>query len=190
MKSLSVVGIPAVLAAAALALSGCGANAPAAPSAASTAAGSEATAPEAIPGMDEKSAGGLSATTYYYFEAMTYALQTGKTEPMLAVTADCETCTEAADAIAKVYADGGHIEGGQPKPQNVKALGKIDARGKLSAVVPFMQDAQSTYDAAGKVAEQTEWDNDGTIYTITGAFADGAWKITGLKETPAATIPE
>lgn len=188
MKFPRALGAGIAVAAAALALAGCAADEPAA-----DASSSSATAVQAPPTnaqMKAEGADGLSATTYYYYEAVSYAQQTGKTEQMLAVTDDCTQCTETAEAIAKVYADGGSIEGGQPKPQDVAAVGAVDGQGELSAVVPFMQDAQKTLDADGKVVDETEWDADGTTYTVTGRYADGQWKITSLKETPDAKAPD
>ncbi|WP_417233371.1 DUF6318 family protein [Arthrobacter sp.] len=189
MKSTRTLGACVAIAAAALALAGCGAGEPAAtPSASSDAA--TVPAPETNAQMKAEGAPGLSATTYYYFEAMTYAQQTGQTDDMLAVTDDCAQCTKTAQAIAKVYADGGKIEGGQPKPQDVAAVGEVNKQGELSAVVPFMQDAEKILDKDGKVVDETEWDNDGTTYTVSGRYAEGSWKITALKETPAAQVPE
>lgn len=190
MKFPRVLGAGIAVAAASLALAGCAADEPAADSSPASSETATVPAPETNPQMKAEGAAGLSATTYYYYEAMTYAQQTGKTEQMLAVTEDCTACTKTAAAIAKVYADGGKIEGGQPKPQNVAAIGEVDKKGQLSAVVPFMQDAQKTLDADGKVVDETEWDADGTTYTVTGRYADGDWKITSLKETPNAKAPD
>lgn len=189
MKFPRALGAGIAITAAALALAGCATEGPsAAPS--TTSDTLMLPAPQTNAQMDSEGAEGLSATTFYYYEAMTYAQQTGKTEAMLSVTDECAACTKAADAIAKVYADGGSIEGGQPKPQNVAAVGTVNGQGELSAVVPFMQDAQKTLDANGKVVDETEWDADGTTYTVTGRYADGQWKITSLKETPDAKVPD
>lgn len=190
MKFTRTLGAGIAIAAASLALAGCASDEPSAAPSASSSHAETVQAPETNAQMEDEGAPGLSATTYYYFEAMTYAQQTGKTEGMLAVTEDCAQCTKAADAIAKVYADGGKIEGGQPKPQDVAAVGTVDKKGELSAVVPFMQDAEKTLDQDGKVVDETEWDSDGTTYTVTGRYADGAWKLTSLKETPNAKAPE
>lgn len=191
MKFPHVLGAGIAVAAASLALAGCAAGEPAADSS-SAASSTEAAipAPETNEQMKAEGADGLSATTYYYYEAMSYALQTAKTDDMLAVTQDCAECEKAAGAIAHVYDDEGTIEGGQPKPQDVVAVGKADQDGQLSAVVPYMEDAKKVLDKDGEVVEETEWDAEGTTYTVTGTYDDGAWKITSLKHTPDASAPE
>lgn len=192
MKFPRVMGAGIAVAAASLALAGCAAGEPAADSSSSSASSAEAAipAPETNDQMKAEGADGLSATTFYYYEAMSYALQTGKTDDMLAATEDCAECEKAAGAIAHVYDDEGTIEGGQPKPQDVVAVGETDQNGELSAVVPYMEDAKKVLDKDGKVVEETEWDAEGTTYTVTGTYDDGAWKITSLKHTPDASAPE
>ena len=191
MKFPHVLRAGIAVAAFSLALAGCAADEPAADSS-SAASSTEAAipAPETNDQMKAEGADGLSATTYYYYEAMSYALQTGKTDDMLAVTQDCTECEKAAGAIAHVYDDEGTIEGGQPKPQDVVAVGTVDQDGQLSAVVPYMEDAKKVLDKDGEVVEETEWDADGTTYTVTGTYDDGAWKITSLKHTPDASAPD
>ncbi|MEE1619847.1 DUF6318 family protein [Zafaria sp. Z1313] len=184
MKKTHALGAVAVLTA--LALTGCGAGEPAAE--APTA--KQVREPAVNELMKDETAKGLSATSYYYFDAVNYALQTGDTGLMLSVAADCAECAEEASAIEAVYADGGRIEGGQPKAQNVMALGEPDADGALSAVVPYMEDAKTVYAADGSVIEETTWDADGTVYTVQGRYADGAWSLVSLAETPDAELPE
>lgn len=190
MKFPHVLGAGIAVAAASLALAGCAAGEPAADSPSSSSSAAAIPAPQTNEQMKAEGAAGLSATTYYYYEAMTYALQTGKTEAMLSVTQDCAACQKAAESIAQVYDDEGRIEGGQPKPQNVAAVGEVDKNGELSAVVPYMQDAKQVLDKDGKVVDETEWDADGTTYTVTGRYSDGGWKIISLKHTPHATAPD
>ncbi|MFB0835903.1 DUF6318 family protein [Arthrobacter halodurans] len=187
MKTTPALG--AVAAIAALALAGCGAAEPAAESPAASAS-AEARVPETNEQMKDESARGMAATTYYYFDAVNYALKTGETDLMLSVAADCAECEAAAADISAVYADGGRIEGGQPKAQNVLPLGEVDAQGGLTAVVPLMSDAKTVFAQDGTVVEETAWDSEGTIFTAQGVFEDGAWKIVSLEETPDAELPE
>jgi hypothetical protein len=188
MQTTRALGAAALLAT--LALTGCAGAAEEATATSAAPAAAEVRTPAPNDQMKDESAKGLSATTYYYFDAMNYALQTGKTDLMLSVAADCAECADAAEEIAAVYADGGRVEGGQPKAQNVIPLGEVDAKGALSAVVPFREDAKTVFDAAGGVVEETSLDPAGTIYTVGGEYVDGAWAITSLKATPDAEIPE
>jgi hypothetical protein len=141
--------------------------------------------------MAEDTPEGLASFTYYYFDAKNYAVQTGDADLMREVAADCTSCMEEADALEAVYADGGWIAGGQPKALNVVALDKAkDDEGNLSAVVPFMEDARTTLDKDGETVETKKWDSDGTTLTVTANYADGAWSMVSVEETPDAEIPE
>ncbi|NKX53187.1 hypothetical protein HGG74_01280 [Arthrobacter sp. E918] len=145
--------------------------------------------PETNARMAQDSSEGLAAFTYYYFDAKNYALQTGDASLMRGAAADCSACLADADAIEAVYEAGGWIVGGQPKPLNVIAAGKPDKQGRLSAVVPFMQDASTTVGQDGKIIDSKDWDPDGTTLTVTANYTDGAWQMLSVKETPDAQLP-
>jgi hypothetical protein len=197
MKKLMMSG--AVVTMAAVALVGCGSEAGSDAAAASNkpiAATTEAPAqnvrtPEKNDRMAEDTAQGLAAFTYYYFDAKNYAIQTGDADLMREIAADCDSCMAEADALEAVYADGGWIAGGQPKALNVVALEVAkDGEGNLSAVVPYMEDARTILDKDGKTVETMEWDSDGTTLTVTASYADGAWSMVSVDETPEAGLPE
>jgi Family of unknown function (DUF6318) len=146
--------------------------------------------PEANQRMSQDSPEGMAAFTYYYFDAKNYALQTGDARLLRGVAEDCPACLAEADGIEAVYDGGGWIVGGQPKPMNVAAAGKQDKSGNLSAVVPFMEDGSTTMDKDGKVADSTKWDPDGTVLTVKAKYAEGAWHMLSVKETPDAQLPQ
>jgi hypothetical protein len=197
MKKLMMSG--AVVTMAAVALVGCGSEAgsdkPAVsnkPVAATTKAPAQnVRTPEKNDRMAEDTAQGLASFTYYYFDAKNYAIQTGDAALMREVAADCDSCMAEADAIEAVYADGGWIVGGQPKAQNVVALDEAkDDKGNLSAVVPYMEDGSTILDKNGKTVETKKWDSDGTTLTVAANYADGAWSMVSVEETPDAGLPE
>lgn len=197
MKKLMMSG--AVLTAAAVALVGCGSEAAAEKpeasnkpvSATTDAPAQNVRTPEKNDRMAEDTAQGLAAFTYYYFDAKNYAIQTGDADLMREVAADCASCLAEADDIEAVYADGGWIVGGQPKALNVVALDEAkDDKGNLSAVVPYMEDGSTTLDKDGKTVDTKKWDSDGTTLTVTANYADGAWSMVSVKETPDAGIPQ
>ncbi|MFD1211833.1 DUF6318 family protein [Arthrobacter sp. GCM10027362] len=184
------------LAAAVLALSACGTDtaseqpAEAKPVPAGTQAPAQnVRPPETNKRMYQDSAEGLASFTYYYFDAKNYALQTGDARLMRGIAADCAPCLAEADEIEAVYADGGWIVGGQPKALNVIVMGKQDRKGILSALVPFMEDASTTMGKGGKVVDSTDWNPDGTVLTVRARYAEGAWHMVSVKETPDAQLP-
>jgi hypothetical protein len=194
MKKSMLFAVPI---AAVLVLSGCGADAapeqpaPAKPVAASTTAPAQnVRAPETNKRMYQDSAEGLASFTYYYFDAKNYALQTGDAQLLRGIAEDCASCLTEADALEAVYDDGGWIVGGQPKALNVVPVGKQDKKGILSALVPFMEDASTTVGKDGKVVDSKEWNPDGTVLTLKAQYADGAWHMLSVKETPDAELPQ
>lgn len=193
MKKSMLFAVPA---AAVLLLAGCGADtapeqsAPAKPVSASTAAPAQnVRTPETNERMYQDNAEGLASFTYYYFEAKDYALHTGDARLLRGIAQGCASCLAEADAIEAVYDDGGWIVGGQPKALNVVAVGKQDKKGVLSALVPFMEDASTTVAKGGKVVDFQEWNPDGTVLTVKAKYADSAWQMLSIKETPDAQLP-
>jgi hypothetical protein len=56
--------------------------------------------------------------------------------------------------------------------------------------VPFMEDASTTVGKDGKVVDLKEWNPDGTVLTVKAQYADGAWHMLSVKETPDAELPQ
>jgi hypothetical protein len=60
-----------------------------------------------------RGATGARATAQYWFEALSYAQQSGESKPVLEVsTRDCHGCTQQLQAIRDAYASGGSVSGG------------------------------------------------------------------------------
>lgn len=56
---------------------------------------------------------GAQATAQYWFDALSYAQQSGDMKPILEVSArDCHGCTQQLQAIRSAYASGGSVSGG------------------------------------------------------------------------------
>lgn len=113
----------ALTAALALGVSACGDDSPSPAPRTSSAAASptpSASGPAApvLPNAATRNdAVGAKAFVKYWFEAMTYAMHTGHTEPFVAVSAaECSTCAGVARGIKDVYEGGGRIEGGNWVP--------------------------------------------------------------------------
>jgi hypothetical protein len=57
---------------------------------------------------------GAKAFVKFYFAAVTYAMKTGDTESLMAVSAkECNTCGNLIQRIDQIYETGGRVEGGR-----------------------------------------------------------------------------
>lgn len=163
----------------------------AAPSPASSSApASNIRQPESNDLVTENSHEGARAFLFHYFDLTAYALQTGDTEVLLAHLDGAAAEAERVDRIAEVYGDGGWILGGQPKVKNVLITSPEGAGGAVSALLPVNPGEYTAFGAEGEVLEHRPFSPDGTIYTASVKYADGAWKLTSLEETPGAELPE
>ncbi|MBJ2119560.1 hypothetical protein I6N91_01035 [Arthrobacter sp. MSA 4-2] len=163
----------------------------AAPSPASSSApASNIRQPESNDLVTENSHEGARAFLFHYFDLTAYALQTGDTDVLLAHLDGAAAEAERVGRIAKVYEDGGWILGGQPKVKNVLITSPEGAGGAVSALLPVNPGEYTAFGAEGQVLEHRPFSPEGTIYTASATYADGAWKLTSLEETPGAELPE
>jgi hypothetical protein len=109
---LFLVGVLTVLA-------GCGASDPSATAGealepTSPAMSTAASPAPVLPKVARKeSRAGAKTTTQFWFDALTYAQQTGDLEPLESVSADeCRLCTQHMTAIRGAFAGGGSVVGG------------------------------------------------------------------------------
>ena len=109
---LLLVGVLAVLA-------GCGASDPSATAGESvdptaTRVTAAASPPPTLPSITRKwTRAGAKATTQYWFDALTYAQQSGDLRPVQDISADnCRACTQLFTSIRNAFAGGGSVVGG------------------------------------------------------------------------------
>jgi serine/threonine-protein kinase len=75
---------------------------------------STASVPEPPAAVSSTSVDGATAFVKYWFDALNYAVSTGNTAPVEAVSSpDCETCAAATKAIKNEYQSGGKLRGGE-----------------------------------------------------------------------------
>ncbi|RJU01782.1 hypothetical protein D6T65_09715 [Arthrobacter frigidicola] len=158
--------------------------------ASSSAPASNIRQPESNDLVTENSHEGARAFLFHYFDLTAYALQTGDTEVLLAHLDGAAAEAERVGRIAEVYGDGGWILGGQPKVKNVLITSPEGAGGAVSALLPVNPGEFTAFGAEGQVLEHRPFSPDGTIYTASVKYADGAWKLTSLEETPGVELPE
>lgn len=161
--------------------------------ASSSAAASNIQRPATNDLVGEASAEGARAFLYYYFDLKAYVLQTGDAAAVLEVLDGAASEQAEAERLEAVYDGGGWVLGGQPKVENVYLTTPEDevAEGAdVTALIPVNPDAYTEFAEDGAVAEQRPFSPAGTIYTATVRYADGAWKVTSLEETPDAVLPE
>ncbi|OUM40967.1 DUF6318 family protein [Arthrobacter sedimenti] len=141
--------------------------------------------------VGEMSPEGARAFLYYYFDLKAYVLQTGDAPAMLEVLDGAASEQAEAERLQAVYDDGGWVLGGQPKVENVFLTTEDVAEGvDVTALIPVNPDAYTEFSEDGSISEQRPFSPAGTIYSATIRYADGAWKVTALEETPDAELPE
>ncbi|MHA7239458.1 DUF6318 family protein [Arthrobacter sp. TMS1-12-1] len=185
-----------------LALTACAApsgTAPAAPAdaspspASSSAAAVNIQAPATNELAGEASAGGARAFLYYYFDVKAYVLQTGDDTALLAHLDGAAAEQAEAERLNAVYADGGWVLGGQPKVENVYLTTPeedVVEGADVTALIPVNPDAYTEFAEDGSITTQRPFSPEGTVYSATVRFADDAWKVVSLEETPDAELPE
>lgn len=143
--------------------------------------------------MGEATAAGAKAFLYYYFDVKAYVLQTGDDAALLEVLDGAEGEQAEAARLKSLYDDGGWVLGGQPKVVNVYLTSPEEEAvegGDVTALIPVNPDAYTEFAEDGSISEQRPYSPERTIYSATVRYADGAWKLTALEETPDAELPE
>ncbi len=136
---------------------------------------------------------GAKAFLYYFFDLKAYLLQTGDAPAVLEVLDGAASEQAEAERLQGVYDDGGWVLGGQPKVENVyltSAEDEVAEEADVTALIPVNPDAYTEFSEDGAVAEQRPFSPEGTIYSATIRYTDGAWKVVSLEETPDAELPE
>lgn len=138
--------------------------------------------------LSEKSDEGLKAFAYYWVANNSYAQQTGKTGKLQELSAeDCSYCTNEIEMINKVYKDGGWMAGGDPRVTNIyPEVAKGENTG--TALIEYSETGATIFNSEGKQTSTVE-PKDPTVLTVKASFADGAWTMDSIKETPDAELP-
>jgi hypothetical protein len=143
--------------------------------------------------VGELSPEGAKAFLYYYFDLKGYVLQTGDAAAVLELLDGAGSEQAESERLQGVYDDGGWVLGGQPKVENVLLTSMeegIVEGADVTALIPVNPDAYTQFSEDGSIAEQRPFSPDGTVYTATLRYADGAWRLVALEETPDAELPE
>lgn len=143
--------------------------------------------------VGKATADGARAFLYYYFDVKSYVLQTGDDAALLDHVDGAAGEQAEAERLRTVYADGGWVLGGQPKVENVYLTTPeedVVEGADVDALIPVNPDAYTEFAQDGSIATQRPFSPEGTVYSATVRFADGAWKVVSLEETPDAELPE
>lgn len=123
---------------------------------------------------------GAKAFVRYWFEAVTYAMQTGDTGPIDAVAHEsCGACSNVHDSVDRIYLAKQRVAGGGWNPTEIT----LDPQSKAPSyrfAVRVEQPAQQLIDENGKTVDQTK----ATVFVFrTGAtWQDDHFMIYGLEK--------
>ncbi|MBP2413954.1 hypothetical protein JOF48_002753 [Arthrobacter stackebrandtii] len=118
---------------------------------------------------------GLEAFAEYWFSTLGYVYETGDSGPMMAVTEpDCETCAYVNEPLAKTYAEGGWVVGGQMEVVQTVCYFTPLSDGDYQAQVEALQIRVVYYNGDGTVRTRHE-QNTAHTSIVNAHWADGQW---------------
>ena len=132
--------------------------------------------PAPPPETVEDSKAGARVFASYYWEVVNYAQLSGDTGPLRQLSIEgCVGCTGGADAIDRIYARGGHIEGG------VSRVVGTELKPKPSGGWAIAQTIHVTRQRIEGAGDLDQVATAGDIEVLMGVtFQEGRWTVTSL----------
>ncbi|MCU1436220.1 MAG: hypothetical protein JWR71_2945 [Pseudarthrobacter sp.] len=97
---------------------------------------------------------GLEAFARYWYEALSYAYETGDLNLVTAVTgSSCANCDTARGVITNWYVEGRWLEGGKIQTPAVETTFKVAADGSYQVIAQVQQSQLRAYKADGSVSD-------------------------------------
>jgi hypothetical protein len=122
---------------------------------------------------------GLEAFARYWYQALSYAYETGDTTIWSATTsANCTFCTRLRQGVESAYAKGRWVVGGKMSTPSVAGIFKPGTPSQ-QAKIQSIQDQIDYYDADGSVG-QPATPSSNTASVMIAVFESGSWKVSDL----------
>ncbi|MGO4584117.1 DUF6318 family protein [Arthrobacter sp. 2RAF6] len=122
---------------------------------------------------------GVEAFARYWFQALSYAYETGDMAAWSAMTsAECLFCNRIRQGLESAYVKGRWVVGGKMTTPSVEANFKSEALSQ-QVTIQTIQSQIDYYDADGSVGQPPTPASNSAIVMI-GAFESGSWKVKDL----------
>lgn len=122
---------------------------------------------------------GVEAFARYWFQALSYAYETGDTEHWSPKTASqCVFCASLKKGLDSGYSKGRWLVGGKMTTPSIRALYKADAPSQ-QVEIQTIQDQIDYFEADGSISQPpTPPSNSATV--MIAVFESGSWKVSDL----------
>ena len=122
---------------------------------------------------------GVEAFARYWFQALSYAYETGDVEQWWPKTASqCAFCSSLKKGLDSGYSKGRWIAGGKLTTPSIRALYKPDAPSQ-QVEIQTIQDQIDYFEADGSISQPpTPPSNSATV--MIAVFESGSWKVSDL----------
>ena len=122
---------------------------------------------------------GVEAFARYWFQALSYAYETGDMAVWSAMTsAECVFCNRIKQGLESAYVKGRWVVGGKMTTPSVEVNFKSEALSQ-QVTIQTIQSQIDYYDADGSVGQPSTPPSNSAIVMI-GAFESGSWKVKDL----------
>lgn len=120
---------------------------------------------------------GLEAFARYWYSTLSYAYETGDTEPMMAITdPSCVTCSGTASMLSGWYPNGGWIVGGQILVSSSTSQFNETPDGRYQAVLVIKQAKVTSFKSDGSVDSDLP-DAIARPDIVVAKFVNSAWLL-------------
>ncbi|WP_229232072.1 DUF6318 family protein [Sinomonas cyclohexanicum] len=135
--------------------------------------------PELPAAARENTEAGFRAFTQYWFDTITYALETGDTEPLKAASKpDCKICNGYLDRAVKVSSGEGWESGPRWRVQDFRSTLKLDPLGQAIGYFLLDESASTRFGKAGEVLKSYEASSSTDPRAIYAIHGPSGWMTT------------
>ncbi|AMM32020.1 hypothetical protein SA2016_1340 [Sinomonas atrocyanea] len=135
--------------------------------------------PEMPAAAKENTKAGFEAFTQYWFDAVTYALETGDTAPLKAISKpDCKICNGYIARADRVAGGNGWNVGPRWTVKGFSSTLKLDPLGQALGYFLIDESAATQYSRDGSVAKSQQALSDDAPKAIYAIYANGKWLTT------------
>lgn len=202
-SALSSFALAVFAVAGALGLTACGGNADAGASSSASGASSEQTAtpspsidtrptpassagparnlpkPELPAAAKENTKAGFEAFTQYWFDTVTYALETGDAEPLKSASlVSCKMCASYADSASSARSAGGWRVGPRWAVSGFSSDMKLDPLGQAVGYFVMNESASQVISTDGSVSKSRAAGKIDGAQALYGKFESGSWRTS------------